>query len=252
MKEETYAKLQNIIRVFIERRRRKLRELRVAYSNQDYPFHRLIFSDQAILAARLERSTVTQMGNWLYPNLARGIAEEFFSDVHLNYNIEGQLNDASLNMISQIVTELRASSKKNPRDPDYPTEMQAIMGSPGGGWQPVTLKADLYIGDFTDGPLFVEMKTPTPNLDMAAESKRKMLTFEAMFKRNGVEGSKSYLGLTYNPFGTREDYSHDYTKKIMDMDNEVLIGEEFWDHIGGPGTYQILLQLIDEEQSPLL
>jgi len=32
----------------------------------------------------------------------------------------------------------------------------------------------------------------------------------------------------------------------MDMEGEVLIGEEFWDKIGGKGTYAELLDTIDK------
>lgn len=32
----------------------------------------------------------------------------------------------------------------------------------------------------------------------------------------------------------------------MDLEAEVLIGEEFWDKIGGKGTYAQLLDIIEE------
>jgi len=32
----------------------------------------------------------------------------------------------------------------------------------------------------------------------------------------------------------------------MDLDKEVLIGQEFWDRIGGPGTYEGLLAIVDQ------
>jgi predicted Rossmann-fold nucleotide-binding protein len=34
----------------------------------------------------------------------------------------------------------------------------------------------------------------------------------------------------------------------MDMEREVLIGEEFWDKIGGPGTYNELLEILTMAQ----
>ena len=73
---------------------------------------------------------------------------------------------------------------------------------------------------------------------MAAESKRKMLSYLAIMDRQNIHGAKAFLGLTYNPYVTRERYAHSYTRQIMDMTNElwVLIGQELWDYIGGPGT----------------
>jgi hypothetical protein len=39
----------------------------------------------------------------------------------------------------------------------------------------------------------------------------------------------------------------------MDMDKQVLIAEEFWDKIGGQGTYEELLQILAEieQEMPL-
>jgi hypothetical protein len=32
----------------------------------------------------------------------------------------------------------------------------------------------------------------------------------------------------------------------MDFENEVLIGKEFWDIVGGPGTYEEILSIYQE------
>jgi type II restriction enzyme len=73
-----------------------------------------------------------------------------------------------------------------------------------------------------------------------------MLYFLAIMSSRGERGAKAFLGLTYNPFVTRANYSHSFTRRIMDMENEVLIGSELWDYLGGPGTYRELLEIIDQ------
>jgi hypothetical protein len=60
------------------------------------------------------------------------------------------------------------------------------------------------------------------------------------------KGPEAYLAFAYNPFIGREAYSHPFTAQIMDLEAEVLIGEEFWDKLGGEGTYQQLLDVIEE------
>ncbi len=213
-----------------------------------YPFHRLFFTGEALVAARVERSVVTNMGNTLYQDLAKIVALDRYKQVYLGHDIESTLNDAAVNMIEQIVTELRApvNQGETPRKPDHDSELADILSSPGGGQSTRVVKADLYVEDFTGGPLFIELKTPLPNLDIAAESKRKMLYYLAMMDRKGVAGAKAFLGLTYNPYITRAKYGHSFTKKIMDMNKQVLIGSETWDYIGGPGTYVEILQIIDQ------
>ena len=51
----------------------------------------------------------------------------------------------------------------------------------------------------------------------------------------------AYYALVYNPYGkNREDYNWEFPKRWFDMinDKSVLIGEEFWNLIGGENTYQ--------------
>ena len=248
MKSQTRKRLRFILYNYAVSQLPKLTKWTLADIKQAYPFHRLLFSDEQVLAARVERSVVTTMGNKLYPALAKAVSEDRFADVHTEHVIEGIVNDAACNMIDQIVTELRTPKRRRitPRNPDHQSELSDILNSPGGGQTSRAVTADLYIGDFTGGPLFIELKTPLPNLDVAAESKRKILYYLLIEDRQGVIGAQAFLGLTYNPFLTRERYSHSFTKQIMDMDNQVLMGQEMWDFIGGPGTFDELLAIIED------
>ena len=254
MRPETRAE---IYRIFVESvkaqipkmNRRTLEDIRHAY-----PFHRLFFPDEAIMAARVERSIVTSMGSQLYPALAEAISRDRFEIVSLERTIEGTLNDAAINMVEQIVTELRTPPRRRPtpRSPNHDSELADILSSRGGGLSTRSVTADLFVEDHQDGPLFIELKTPLPNLDIAAESKRKLLYYLAMMHRQGITNARAFMGLTYNPFLTRRNYGHSFTKQIMDMDDQVLMGEELWDYLGGPGAYDELMEIIDEVREELL
>ena len=248
MRRETRERLWHVLYDFAmaqlpKRDRWTLDDIRLAY-----PFHRLLFSEEAILGARIERSVVTSMGSELYPSIARTIAEGRFERVFTEHTIEGVVNDAACNMIEQIVTELRTPRRRRetPREPFHFDEVSDILNSRGGGRTNRAVTADLYIEDFQGGPLFIELKSPLPNLDIAAESKRKILYYLLIMDRNGVTGAQAYLGLTYNPYIRREDYAHSFTKQIMDMERQVLMGSELWDMIGGEGTYAELLDIIED------
>lgn len=248
MKQSTRDKVWKVLYDFAmsqlpKRSRWTLEDIRLAY-----PFHKLMFSEEAILSARVERSIVTTMGTGLYPTLAKTVAEDRFKEVFTEHVVEGLVNDAASNMVEQIVTELRTPKKQRitPREPDHESELTDILNSPGGGQTSRAVTADLFIGDFTNGPLFVELKTPLPNLDVASESKRKMLSYLLIMDRKRVNGAQAFLGLTYNPYITREKYAWSFTKQVMDMEHQVLMGEELWDMIGGPNTYTELLHIIDD------
>ncbi len=253
MRQETQEAVERLLRRFVDEHRAKLAPRSLEDIRLSYPFHRIIFPDAAIAAARAERSIVTVMGTNLYPALAREVARDKFADVHLEYVVEGNINTAAVNMIEEIVRELRTPlrSRASDRRPDHEVEMGEILGSRGGGPVMASVTADLYIGDFTGGPAFIELKTPRPNLDIAAESKRKLLYELAICERAGILGAEAFLGLTYNPFITRERYDHSFTRQIMDMERQVLMGSELWDFIGGPGAYEELLSIIDRIQPTL-
>jgi type II restriction enzyme len=204
-----------------------------------YPFHRIFFDEKGLLAFKLERSVVTRMGSQLYPQLALLIASDDYADVEREKVINGELEEAAVNTIGRIVRELRAGLRK----PNHEQETQEIENAKSGSRKmPVRIIADLYIGDYPQGPFFAEIKTPVPNLDICAEAKSKILTFESLMpKRN----SRGYLAFAYNPYITREGYRHPFTKKVMDMDAEVLMAAEFWDQIGSKGTFAEMLQIID-------
>ncbi len=248
MRPETIEAIRQLFLTVIASQRSKIEKKSIEDTRLGYPFHRLFFTQEEVHAARIERSVVTSMGQQLYPRLAQAVARDRFNDVYLEYRFTGNLNDAAVNMVEEIVTTLRAPKDQRmvDRQPDHERELREILNSLGGGQSQRSVMADLYIGDFTGGPLLIELKTPLPNSDIAAESKRHLLYYLAICNRQGIEGAQAFLGLTYNPFVTREQYSHNFIKRVMDMEKQVLIGQELWDLIGGPGTYSQLVTLIDE------
>lgn len=207
-----------------------------------FPFHVPFFTDEGLRAFKNQRSIVTSLGQKLIPRIAEIVALDRYEDVHREHLIAGNADAGMVTKIRQIVSELRAGQRK----PDAQKEWDEILESASGNLIQQQVIADLYVGDFQDGPLFVEIKTPRPNLDICAETKLKMLMFRTIMYVQGQHGARAYMGLWYNPDIDREKYSHHFTRQVMDMNHEVLLGEELWDTIGGPGTYNELLEIMDE------
>ena len=101
MTPETRRRVMDMMRAWANTQIPKLRRWRESDLSQSYPFHRLVFTNEDIAAVRAERSIVTNMGNAFYPRLAETIARGRFSEVALEHTLEGELNDASCNMIEQ-------------------------------------------------------------------------------------------------------------------------------------------------------
>jgi hypothetical protein len=238
MKEETKEKVKETIKNFAQERRKipfTIEELKKAF-----PFHAIFFPDEALISFKQQRSIVTSMGMTLYPSVAVIIAKDEYEEVHRNHEIIGKLDIAKVNVIDKVINDLREGRRK----PNFDQEMQEIFSTPNEGrTQTVRVIADLFIGDFRPGPLFLEIKSPRPNLDVCAESKKKMLFFRSLLANKNPE---AFLAFPYNPFIYREKYAHPFTKKIMDIEKEVLIGDEMWNKLGGEGAYEELLDIIEE------
>lgn len=242
MQESTRKEAHDLLKTFA---RQSLQNYDVEALKRAYPFHRLFFDEVGLVAFKQERSVVTKMGQSLYPRLAKLIAQENHSDVSLEKDIEGNLNESMASTIDRIIGEFR----ERRRHPNHLQEMNEIINAESGTEQRlVRVIADLYIGDFHGGPFFAEIKTPKPNLDICVEAKSKILTFKTLFYELNPH---AYLAFAYNPYITRQQYSHPFTKAIMDMQAEVLIGEEFWDEIGGKGTFSEMLEIIEQVGSEI-
>jgi hypothetical protein len=238
MKKETQDEIRKFVLSFLKSiplaSKHEIEEVKKAY-----PFHAAIFSEEALIYAKSERSIVTKMGQTFYPELARIIANENYNDVYKDHKIEGKLDSNIVETINRIVSDLRANKRK----PNHDKEMKEILLSKGGKPQSVRVICDLFVGDFKPGPLFFEIKSPMPNLDVCDESKRKILLFLTLLKEKNPQ---AYFAFAYNPYVTREKYAHSFTKQIMDLDKEILMGNEMWDKLGGKGTYEELLKIIRE------
>lgn len=209
-----------------------------------FPFHTLFFDDIGIVAFKRERSIVTKAGTRLYPALARAIASENYKDVSTNKRISGKSSSARINKINNIVDGLRNKKKT----PNHAEELRSILDLEHGEEDELRVIADLYIGDYKPGPFFAELKSPKPNIDICAETKAKILRFKVL---NEGANPQAFLAFPYNPYVTRKEYKWWATPTVMDMTSEVLMGLEFWDAIGGPGTFDEMLTIIETVKNDL-
>lgn len=243
MKPDTHARVKEAIVAFAKNNLGKV-GVSIDEVKRAFPFHALFFPDEALLSFKIQRSLVTRMGMKLYPQIAEIISKDKYSDAHRNHLISGRVEEAKVNAIDRMIDELRTRKRK----PKHDQELSEIARAKGGRKIDLTTIADLYVGDFQPDPVFLEIKSPRPNLDICAESKKKMLYFHAINAGKNVE---AYLAFPYNPFIYREKYDHSFTMQVMDLENEVLLGEEMWDKLGGKDTYDELLKIIEEARSQI-
>ena len=104
----------------------------------------------------------------------------------------------------------------------------------------VTVKSDLFVLK-NAVKCYYSLKTVKPNIDQTQVAKSDMLKLKCIDPNCEV-----YYALYYNPYGSkRSDYNWTPPNSIFNMktDSCVLIGDEYWAHLGGSGTYEEILKI---------
>jgi Type II restriction endonuclease, TdeIII len=164
----------------------------------------------------------------------------------MSYRIDGRVRSERLRRITEILNRLEHKQEGAVREkPNWQKELAYVRAGKG-DLIPVTVVCDVYAADKKRRErLAFELKAPMPNSDQTKVSKEKIMKLYCM------EPSKidaAYYALPYNPYGRKEDYAWTYPARWFNMkeDEVVLIGDEFWDRIGGRGTYESFIRAVNE------
>jgi len=91
---------------------------------------------------------------------------------------------------------------------------------------------------------YMSIKTVKPNIDQTAVAKQDLLRLKFADPK-----CKVFFGLYYNPYGEeRTTYAHNPPMGIFNFHSDpvVLIGRDYWNTLGGEGTYETILEIAKE------
>jgi hypothetical protein len=209
------------------------------------PLYAALVPDEIFKGSHFERRFVTPFGN-AWESLAVAAATFGLGHGERNHTIEGTVNSGRLERINETLRRLEHPEAGHGRiRPDWDTELAYILQ--GSGQEiPVRVVCDIYVEDRTNSINYAfELKAPLPNSDQTKVSKEKIFKLYCMNPRQ-IDGA--YYALPYNPYGKKENYSWSFPSRWFNMkaDEVVLIGDEFWEKIGGLGTYQAFISAVNE------
>ena len=211
--------------------------------HSEKPLYAALVPDEIFKGSHFERRFVTPFGN-VWEKLAMVSSEAVFDRALQGYSIVGQIPEECLRRIQEVLNKLEHPAKgKNRITPNWDNELKYILEGKG-ELIPTTVIADIYVENDNVKYAF-ELKAPLPNSDQTKVSKEKLLKLYSMIEKP-VSGA--FYALPYNPYGKRQDYNWSFPARWFDMktDEVVLIGEEFWDLIGGKGTYQLFIDEVNK------
>ena len=202
------------------------------------PLYAALVPDEIFKGSHFERSFTTSFGK-VWEQLAKVVAETTSKTVKMGYSITGSVPDERLHRIQEVLNRLEHPEKRGKRiTPNWDEELKYISQGEG-NLIPTTVVCDIYIEKDSKKYAF-ELKAPLPNSDQTKVSKEKLLKLYSMVETPITD---AFYALPYNPYGKKEDYNWAFPARWFNMkqDKVVLIGDEFWDFIGGKGTYQLFI-----------
>jgi len=210
------------------------------------PLYAALVPDEIFKGSHFERRFVTPFGN-VWEKLAIVAASKGLGHGEKGVSIKGQVNAERLRRIQEILNNLEHSERGEKKvRPDWEKELKYILGGKSEKLIPTTVICDVYAEDKKNNKKYVfELKAPLPNSDQTKVSKEKILKLYSMEPMQ-IDGA--YYALPYNPYGKRADYAWAFPARWFDMRNDevVLIGDEFWEKIGGTGTYKAFINAVNE------
>ncbi len=208
------------------------------------PLYAALVPDEIFKGSHFERRFVTPFGK-VWENLAQVVATEAHGKCLVGHTINGTINIERLRRIQETLNRLERGTQGNEKlKPDWEKELQYILKGKG-ELIPVSVTCDIFIESEQTGEKYAfELKAPLPNSDQTKVSKEKMFKLMAM---EPPQVSGAFYALVYNPYGKKENYKWSFPMRWFNMqtDKSVLIGDEFWDFIGGEGTYTNFIKEIN-------
>lgn len=210
------------------------------------PIYAALVPDEIFKGSHFERRFVTPFGD-VWEKLAIVVAKNGMGYAEKGYEISGTIKEERLKRITEVLNLLEHSTDKNKKaKPNWKEELQYILKGKGKEI-PVKIICDVFVKNLKTGDKFAfELKGPLPNSDQTKVSKEKILKLYSMTE---CPINDAFYALPYNPYGkNKSDYKWDFPKRWFDMINDdvVLIGNDFWDKIGGIGTYNSFIEAINE------
>ena len=204
--------------------------------------------------SKFERSFVTSLGQGIFEQIARIIAEGSGAMAENQYVKTIRLNSWQLEKIDNILEKQRKQKNTSRTKTKGSTikvktineELDFLRELETDRYQDVNVLFDLYIKREDGAEEYYSLKTVKPNLDQTETAKKDMLRL-----MTAEQNSEAFFALPYNPAGEGEIYksAHAIPYKLFDMDNDnnVLIGKNLWDKIGADNnTYNELLDIFDK------
>lgn len=252
IKQETRHKIKGFLEGFIqglieEHKKQPITQMtpgtsrRVSKQGNFKPFHEALLPEGILRINRFERSFSTKLGT-TFEEVARLIAQDYHAEAKRGYAVRGNVSTEAIRTIESIINSIDSGGMKK----DFHDLVNEVFGTSTVGGETRTRIADLYLKSRNGEEYYFEIKSPKPNKGQCLEATARLLQIHAI-ERLAPPQLNTFYAMAYNPYGDdKKEYNHSFAKNYMDLKNQVLIGKEFWDLVGGAGSYEKVLEIYQE------
>jgi hypothetical protein len=208
------------------------------------PFHtRLLGKDRLALYSFIH-SLNTNFGTSIFEPVALALASSSFASAESQATAGTQISSEAHIVIQEIMDNLSIAAT----EPNKTAEIQAIrkVCQSGEMRKVKPTKVDVKLISH-DGAIFLfDIKTAKPNAGGFKEFKRTLLEWVATtLAVNPKANVETIIAIPYNPYEPNP-YNRWTMRGMLDLPNELRVANEFWDLLGGPDTYEDLLNIFEK------
>ena len=235
---EQIRKVENTIREC-------LRNKFLSYTPETHnmPFHyRLLGKDRMALYSFIQ-SLNTTFGTSIFEPVAETLAGLRYPVAQKQFVVGDTISEQAQIEIQHILNEL-TTGRKNPNKIEEVERIRKVATS-GTVNKLKTVKIDLFVMDDDGTAHLFDLKTVKPNIGQFKDFKRTLLEWIAIYLLKHPDAKiHSCIAIPYNPYEPKP-YERWTLKGMLDLDNELKVAEEFWDFLGGEGSYLELLNCFE-------
>jgi len=206
------------------------------------PFHyRLLGKDRMALYSFIQ-SLNTTFGTSIFEPVAVALARDRFTKVCAQYSVGNTISQGCQQAIQTIMNNLSMG-----KAPCKPEELEAIRNASldEEHRKIKTVKVDLFLEDRNGEQYLFDLKTAKPNISNFKDFKRTLLEWAGIiYTTNSNASVNTLIAIPYNPYEP-QPYERWTIKGMLDDNYELMVGEEFWNFLGGVGVYDDLLDCFE-------
>lgn len=225
--------------------RSKLREKIAAFAEQEdmnKPLYFSLFSKEIVFTASLLQSIYTWLGG-KWEEIAETMATGNFPRVERRYKLEGEITPKEQAKIDDILKDLELGAREINIEEAKRELLDSFSENDPRRRTSETVDLFLEVGS---KEFYMELKSVKPNKNEMRAAKQDLLNVLAMRQKvKDVKDVYVYLALPFNPYFSGR-YRRWTVTTFFKAGEDLLVGKEFWDFVGGEGAYEELLGVFKE------